>query len=272
MENRVVNYIKRIVYTVLSLYVIACVLLMYFQEKILFHPEEIAKDVEYTYDANFEEKFYEVERGVQLNTLLFPADSVTGNRKLVFFIHGNGENLKTLGGVASSFTDNGYDCFLYDYRGYGKSDGKIDSEARLFADAQILYAKLKLQYAEEDIVIVGYSIGTGIASWLASNNSPSKLILEAPYFSMKKMMEQKYPIFPTFLLHYPLETDKYLKATNCPTFIFHGDKDEVIPFSASQELKKMKPEITLTRLKGLGHTGFMTNAKYKEVLSEILAD
>jgi pimeloyl-ACP methyl ester carboxylesterase len=243
---------------------------MYFQEKLLFHPEEIPKSEKYTYDSDFEEKYYTVEKGVELNTLLFSADTVSENRKLVFFIHGNGENLKTLGGVASSFTDKGYDCFLYDYRGYGKSDGTIDSEARLFADAQILYAQMKQLYAEEDIVIVGYSIGTGIASWLASKNSPDKLILEAPYFSMKNMMENKYPIFPTFLLHYPLENDKHLKATNCRIYIFHGDKDEVVPFSSSQNLKKMKPEITLTRLKGLGHTGFMKNAKYKEVLSEIL--
>ena len=270
MDKRIFKYIKRTIFVLLSIYFVGGALLYFFQEKMLFHPESISKSTKYSYDSNFEEKFYTVEKGVELNTLLFSTDSIKENRKLIFYIHGNGGTLKTLGSVATSFTNRGYDCFMYDYRGYGKSDGVIDSEAKLFSDAQILYNQMKQIYAEEDIVIVGYSIGTGIASWLASKKAPNKLILEAPYFSMKDMMRRNYPIVPTVLLRYPLESDKYLKETNCPIFIFHGDQDSSIPFSSSQNLKKLHPKIEMTRLSGVGHTGFAQNQKYQKVLTEIL--
>lgn len=273
MNKRILKYFKRGIIVLLSLYVIACALLYFFQEKMLFHPETVAKSVRYSYDSNFTEEFYEVEKGIELNSLLFKADSLKGKQgKLIFFIHGNGGNLKTLGGIAPTFTDKGYDCFLYDYRGYGKSDGSITSEADLFSDAQILYDHMKRLYSEKDIIIVGYSIGTGIASWLASNNSPRKLILEAPYFSMRDIMDRQYPIFPKFLLQYPLESNIYLNETTCPIFIFHGDKDEAIPFISSQKLKKSIPTVELFRLKGLGHTGFSENEHYQTELTEILSN
>lgn len=273
MNKRIFKYIKRGFFILFWIYGIGCALLFYFQEKMLFHPEAIDKSVEYSYATDFEEKYYEVEKDVELNTLLFSADSIPNEpRKLIFFIHGNGGNLKTLGGIAPTFTDRGYDCFLYDYRGYGKSGGTIESEASLFADSEILFYEMKKKYGEENIIVVGYSIGTGIASRLASQHSPNKLILEAPYFSMTDMMHQKYYIIPTVLLRYRLETDKYLKETNCPIFIFHGDEDESIPFSSSQRLKKLHPKINFTPLRGLGHTGFAQHEKYQEVLTEILSN
>lgn len=273
MKKGILNYLKRTFIAVLAMYTVGCALLYYFQEKMLFHPEAIEKSVEYSYASDFKEKFYEVEKGVELNTLLFSSDSIsTEHGKLIFFIHGNGGTLKTLGGIVPNFTDRGYDCFLYDYRGYGKSDGIIDSEAKLFSDAQLLYNEMKKRYGEENIIVVGYSIGTGIASWLAANNSPHKLILEAPYFSMKDLMKNKYPIVPSFLLRYPLESDKYLKETKCPIFIFHGNKDQSIPFSSSQKLKKLHPKINLTPLSDVGHTGLAQHKKYQEMLSEILSN
>lgn len=270
MSKRLRTYVKRIITALALVYVLACVILYFFQEKILFHPEKVNKKVTYTYSANFEERFFKVEDEIQLNALLFKADSVVGERKLVFYIHGNAENLTTAGGVASSFTDEGYDFFVYDFRGFGKSDGHIDSEARLFADAQILYSQLRSQYGDERITIVGYSIGTGIASWLAANNHPERLILQAPYFSMKDMMHQQYPIFPSWILKYPLETNLRLQKTTCPIYIFHGTQDDVIPYASSTRLKKMIPSIDLTSIPDLGHTGFMQNPAYQTKLSQIL--
>lgn len=273
MNKRIVNYIKRGFLALILIYMLGFVLLFYFQEKMLFHPESIDRSEHYSYSSDFEEKFYTVEKGIELNTLLFSSDSIPNQaRKLIFFIHGNGGTLKTLGGIAPTFTERGYDCFLYDYRGYGKSDGIIDSEVKLFTDAQILYTEMKRVYGEENMIIVGYSIGTGIASWLASKNSPHKLILEAPYFSMKDMMKMKYPIVPTFILRYPLETNTYLKTAKCPIFVFHGDQDQSIPFSSSEKLKKLHSKINFTPLNGIGHTGIAQHAKYQEVLTEILSN
>ncbi len=271
-KSNIRKYIKRGISLLVVLYVVACILLYSFQEKLLFHPEKVGKSVKYAYSQNFEEQFYQVDDETELNGLLFKADSVSGERKLVFYIHGNAENLTTAGGVASSFTDRGYDLFIYDFRGFGKSDGTIDSEARLFADAQILYSQLKRSYDESNITILGYSIGTGIASWLAAKNHPEQLILQAPYFNMKDMMRQKYPIFPTWLLHYPFETNERLKETTCPIYIFHGTKDTTIPYTSSTKLKQIVPAVDLTPIPDLGHTGFMKNPIYQTKLNEILSN
>ena len=271
MKSRLIKILKRLALVLAALYVLACVLLYFFQEKMLFHPKAISKDVVYSYSKPFEEAFYEVETGVKLNTLLFLSDSTKMEaRKLIFFIHGNGGNLKTLGAAAEKYTDRGYDCFLYDYRGYGKSDGSIDSEKQLFSDAQILYDQLKKRYPEKDIVIVGYSLGSGIAAWLASKNQPAQLILEAPYFSMIDMMRKKYPIFPTFLLRYPLESYRHLAKTNAPIHIFHGDKDAAIPYVSSLQLKQKLPRIHLTTLKGVDHNTIFDNKLYQSTLTKIL--
>ena len=272
MKKRLLQYLKRGIIILGSIYVVTCALVYYFQEKLLFHPEAIPRTTSYSYKHEFKEKFYQVETGIELNTLLFKTDSVKEKRKLVFYIHGNAENLTTAGNVASTYTEQGYDCFVYDYRGYGKSDGEIDSEEGLFADAQILYTKMTSKYTEEDITIVGYSIGSGVAAWLTSKNSPNKLILKAPYFSMKDMMSKKYPILPTFLLRYPLETNERLKEMKCPIYIFHGDKDAAIPYSSSEKLKKEIKTIDLIRLAGVGHTGFSENLTYRTKLSEILSN
>ena len=266
------KYAKRTIWVIGSIYLLTCILALSFQEKLLFHPETVPKSEQYKYPQEFTEKNYQVETGVELNTLLFKSDSTSERRKLVFYIHGNGENLTTAGGLASVYTDLGYDFFVYDYRGYGKSGGKIDSESALFADAQILYSNLLRDYDEENVTILGYSIGTGIAAWLAAKNSPKQLILQAPYFSMKDMMRTKYPFLPTFLLRYPLETNERLKETKCPVYIFHGNKDDIIPYSSSTKLKKIIKTIDLTTLEGLGHTGFMEHPDYQSNIREILTN
>jgi pimeloyl-ACP methyl ester carboxylesterase len=266
------KYAKRTIWVIGSIYLLICILVLSFQEKLLFHPEAVPKTEQYVYTHEFTETNYQVEKGVELNTLLFKSDTTSEKRKLVFYIHGNAENLTTAGGVASTYLNQGYDFFVYDFRGYGKSGGKIDTESALFADAQILYSNLLRDYEEADVTIVGYSIGTGIAAWLAAKNSPSKLILQAPYYSMKDMMRTKYPFLPSFLLRYPLETNERVKEVKCPIYIFHGDQDEAIPYSSSVKLKKVVKTIDLTKLEGLGHTGFMKNPDYQSKIREILSN
>lgn len=270
MNTRLLKYLKRAAIVLGSIYLIACALVYFFQEKLLFHPEAVPKNLSYSYDQEFVEKSYKVANGIDLNTLLFKADSSLN--KLVFYIHGNAENLTTAGGIAPIYLNQGYDLFVYDYRGYGKSDGAIHSEEELFNDVQTLYTELSQAYEEKNITIVGYSIGSGVASWLAANNAPNKLILQAPYYSMKDMMRSKFPILPTFLLRYPLETNERLKEVKCPIYIFHGDKDKSIPYRSSLKLKKEISDIHLTRLTGMGHTGFSQNQTYRTKLSEILSN
>jgi pimeloyl-ACP methyl ester carboxylesterase len=165
----------------------------------------------------------------------------------------------------------GYDVFVFDYRGFGKSKGEIETEEDLYSDAQRAYFLLKQSYGEENIVVVGYSLGTAIAAYIGANNNPRKLILQAPYYSMTDMMKKNYPIVPTLLLKYKLETYKYVQDCRMPIVIFHGDQDKVIPYSSSVRLKKLlKKGDKLIALKGQGHGDIGENKKLLRKLPRVL--
>jgi alpha-beta hydrolase superfamily lysophospholipase len=171
---------KRLIVAVVILagiFVLACAFLYFIQEKLIFHPGKLAKTYKFDFEHNFEERYIPAADGTVLHGLLFKADSSNG---LIFYLHGNAGSAASWGSVAKTYTNLNYDVFIVDYRGYGKSEGAINGEAQLAEDIQAAYDELKKQYAENIIVVLGYSIGTGPASRLASTNSPKLLILQAP--------------------------------------------------------------------------------------------
>jgi hypothetical protein len=160
---------------------------------------------------------------------------------------------------------------MVDYRGYGKSEGAIDGQAQLFQDIQAAYDELKDKYSEDKIIVLGYSIGTGLAAEIASVNNPRLLILQAPYYSLTDMMRHTYPIIPTFILKYKFETNEYIKDCKMPIVIFHGNQDEVIYYGSSIKLKEeFKKQDTLITLVGQGHNGMTENSDYKMEIEKIL--
>lgn len=194
-EKKLITILKIIA----GLYIILCVGLYFFQENLIFFPQKIEKNYQFNFTQDFEELTFQASDGESLNGLLFKADNTKG---LIFYLHGNAGLLRSWGNVASTYTDLNYDIFILDYRGYGKSEGNISSQIQLFEDNQMIYDEIKKKYREEDIIILGYSIGTGLASKLASDNEPKQLILQAPYYSLTDMMSQRFLFIPTFMLKY----------------------------------------------------------------------
>ncbi len=258
----------RIVKLVLILYILICVGLYFFQEKLLFFPDKLDKDHRFSFAQPFEEIDVRTKDGEILNGLLFKADSAKG---LIFYLHGNAGCLDKWGKVAQCYTDLHYNVFILDYPGYGKSEGSIQSKTQLFDAIQSAYDVMKKRFNEDSIVVLGYSIGTGPAAYLAATNDPRLLILQAPYFSLTDMMQHYYPVIPTFLLRYTIQTNEYLKDCKMPVVIFHGDEDEVIPYGSSLKLKiEFKTGDTLVTLRGQGHNGMTDNPDYMEAIKAVL--
>ena len=250
------------------LYAAVCCFFYSKQGDILFAPTKLAENYTFKYPGNFIERKIKTADGTILDGLLFKSDSSKG---LVFYLHGNGGALNTWGDIANIYTGSGYDLFILDYRGYGKSGGKITSEKQFFEDAQTAYNDLGTLYPENKIIIQGYSIGTCPAAMLAAHNRPKMLILQAPYYSMTDLMKKTYPFLPTFLLNYPLNTDAFVKQTKARITIFHGDADRLIYYGASLKLKEdLKPGDTLITLKGQGHMQFPKNPEYLADMKMIL--
>lgn len=238
------------------------------QEKIIFHPEKLDADYTYNISSDFQEFNIKTGDGVTLNALLFKADSSKG---AVIHYHGNSGNISHWEDRTDIYTDLGYDFFIMDYRGFGKSSGTIESESQLFDDAQLVYDTLLTYYKEENIIVEGYSVGSGIAAEIALNNNPKELLLLAPYYGLKDLMRHTYPILPTFLLNYPLATFERIPKINVPITIFHGNEDQVIPFNSSERLSKLlKEEDTFISLNGCGHNAVQSQEGYLNELALIL--
>ena len=254
--------------TILIIYVLVCVLLYFVQEKLIFFPQKLAKEHLFQFDQTFKEKNIKTNDGKVLSGLLFQADS---SRGLIFYLHGNAGSLNSWGDVAKTYTDLNFDVFILDYRGYGKSEGVINSQEQLYGDIQNAYDEMKREYPEDKIIVLGYSIGTGPASKVACENNPRLLILQSPYYSLTDMMRHTYSIIPTFILKYKFETHKHLRDCEIPVVIFHGDEDEVIYYGSSLKLKEeFKNKVQLITLRGQGHNGMSDNEDYRNGLKQLL--
>ena len=251
-----------------SVYVLICLIFYFFQHFFFFRPEILPHEFTYQYPFDFEEKTFEMEDGGQINAIHF---KVPNSRGVIYYLKGNSRSIKGWGKFAKDFVSNGYDFFMMDYRGFGKSRGKR-SEPILYNDAQTLYKWLSTQYSEDQIVIYGRSMGSGIAARIASWNKPKMLILDSPYYSFYHQVKRYGFILPLrWLLRYQIRTDQFFKQIEFPIILIHGTKDRLIPFEHSERLQKIQPHlIHLLPIEGGGHNNLPDYPTYHQYLYDIL--
>ena len=254
--------------TLLIVYLLICISFYFFQHYGFFRPEILSTAFQYKYPFPFEELDFDMEDGGRINAIYF---KVPNSRGVVFYLKGNSKSLKGWGKFAKDFLSNGYDFFMMDYRGFGKSRGKR-SQTRLFNDAQFMYKWLSESYPENKIVLYGRSWGSGIAARIASWNKPAMLILDSPYFSFYYNVNRYLFFIPLrWLLRYDIRTDQYLKAIHCPVHIIHGTHDRLISFSQSMKLKNLYPDkIELHAIEGARHNNLPEYPEFFEKLYHIL--
>lgn len=249
-------------------YVLICVIFYFFQHFFFFRPELLPHEFTYKYPFDFEEKTFEMEDGGRINAIYF---RVPNSRGVIYYLKGNSRSIKGWGKFAKDFVSNGYDFFMMDYRGFGKSRGKR-TEPILYNDAQTLYKWLSSQYEEKEIVVYGRSMGSGIAARIASWNRPKMLILDAPYYSFYHQVKRYGFILPlNWLLRYQIRTDQFFRKIESPVFLIHGTKDRLIPFEHSERLQKINPAlIQLLPIKDGRHNNLPDYPEYHQYLYDIL--
>lgn len=254
-------------------YIILGILLLsvaayFLQEKFIFKPEKLKQDFVFRYEAPFREYFFDIEPGVRINALHFHREDAKG---LILYFHGNTRSIKGWARYARDFYRYDYDVVLVDYRGFGKSTGKR-SEKEMLSDMQFIYDRLKAEFSEKHLIVYGRSMGSGFATKLASDNDPRYLILDAPYYSFRKVVERFLPFLPVrVVLRFHLRTDKWITRVKCPVYILHGTRDWLIPIRHSEALQKISPrQITLIRIHGGGHNNLPAFDEYHNFIRDIL--
>ncbi|MGB5377162.1 alpha/beta hydrolase [Muriicola sp.] len=253
----------------LTAYFLISLLLYILQDYLLFKPEKLPADFQFYYEHQETEEYnVETRDGAVINGLRFKAKDPKG---IVFYLKGNSKSIKGWGKFAVDFTRHGYDVLMVDYRGFGKSTGRRTQKA-VKRDMQVVYDKIKQKVDEKYIILYGRSLGSGFATKLASMNNPRMLILDAPYYSLKKVAKKYIPFMPlSLLLKFPMPTYKWLKYVNCPIHIIHGTDDNLIPYKTSVKLSKIKPvQTTLYTVIGGGHKNLNTFESYHKMLSDII--
>jgi hypothetical protein len=192
----------------------------------------------------------------------------------LLYCHGNAGNISNRLKMLHLLHQLGLNVAIFDYRGYGNSEGKPTEEGTYY-DALATWNYLQTQYniAEENMIIMGRSLGGPIAAWLACRCNPAAVILESTFTSAAELGSDKYSWLPVeWLLKFEYDTREYLKQLKAPVFMAHSTDDEVVPFSHGKRLFKVASEPKMfVELKGSHAEGFLeTKIKYCDCLKEFL--
>jgi pimeloyl-ACP methyl ester carboxylesterase len=238
------------------------------QERLIFRGTRLPADYRFEFAQRFEEISVSVPGG-WLDALHFTQPRPRG---LVFFIHGNAGNLASWTTDVDFYRSVDYDLFIFDFRGYGKSAGRIESEEQLFADVRAAWDAIAPRYRDTPVVIFGRSLGTPLAARLAREVHPRLLVLVTPFTSLAAISRRAYPFAPTWLLKYPLRTDAVVAEVGCPILFVHGTDDEVVPRAHSERLRALARAPTdMLVVAGAGHNDIQEFASYREGLAARLS-
>lgn len=190
---------------------------------------------------------------------------VRGGPKALIYFGGNAEDVAySLPALATAFPD--HSVYLMHYRGYGGSSGS-PSEVALFADALALFDLIHATHAQ--VTVVGRSLGSGVATYLASQRPVERVVLVTPYDSMQELAARYFPYLPVrWLLRDKFESWKYATRIAVPTLIVAAEHDEVIPRANTEALLGgfRAGVATLKVVAGVGHNSISDSPEYITLL------
>ena len=228
--------IFRWVKLVILVYCTIGIAVYYLQDRFILHPVKLEAGKGYAFSQPFTELNLNYDKATNLNLVEFKAtgrsadstplrvngytlaadghekDSTGPEKGVVLFFHDGRGNIGDYAAMSKAITDQGYEFWIMDYPGFGKSTGAMD-EQRLYDLALVFYKLARSRWKPQQIVLYGQGFGTGVAAQLASIRDCRRLILERPYYSMTSKFRRYlflYPLDGRFL-HYHLPTYKYLQ-------------------------------------------------------------
>lgn len=210
------------------LYLLLTVSLFFTQRSLLYYPSHVYVPLAEA-DANkaFQEISVKTEDGIDLKAWYAPATTRTCT---IVFFHGNADSLHTAAQIADPYISAGYGFLVAEYRGYSGLPGE-PTENGLYADGRAYIAELMRRGVDmQQIILMGHSLGTGVAVEMARENPVGGLMLLAPYVSMPKVAQAHYSIFPVgILVRDRFDNAKKIGSIHTPVLIANGAMDEVVP-------------------------------------------
>lgn len=247
---------------VIGVYIVICLLMFLFQRYLIYFPDKTVFFTPRHINLPYENIEYKTSDDISINGWFIPADS---SENTLLFCHGNAGNISHRLESIQIFNRLKLDVFIFDYRGFGKSEGKPDEQGT-YLDAKGAWDFLVKEKDVDPsrIIIFGRSLGSGIASWLARETEPAGLILESSYTSLPDLAAKIYPFFPVrWLSRYNYPTRENLDHIDCPVLFIHSRGDEIIPFDLGEQnfIAASDPK-EFMEIQGSHNDGFMVSGQY----------
>lgn len=243
-----------------GLYLAALAGLYVFQREMIYLPgvaQLAAAELALPTHSRFEPFDVTTADGLHLQGLWVPEG---GKPLTIVFFHGNADNIRTAAPLMSPFVEAGYGVLVVEYRGYNGLAGQ-PSEQALYTDARAYIDALKAKGVEERrVVLYGHSLGTGVATQMAIEYPDiAALALAAPYLSVARVAQHRFPIFPAELLTFDrFDNLAKISSVKAPLLVGQGDRDLVIPVAHGRSLFAAAREPKTFRLfPGKGHSDFL---------------
>ena len=235
--------------------------LRWLESMMTFQPDRMTEKEKSLVPEGAESVWFNSADGTRLHGWFFESQSGAETATVIFF-HGNGGNIGNVGWVGQRFAKRGFDVLVFDYRGYGASDGVAANESDLYADgdAAVAFVRNVKGARPEQIVLYGQSLGTAIVADVASRGVFGAVVLESGLSSASSVAASAIPWLPRFL-HFlgknRFESARKLTSVKTPILITHGDPDHTIPTTESQLLFASANEPKkLLIFRGAGHNVF----------------
>ncbi len=273
---------KKIIYVLIFIVSIIVLIIGWnkLQEYIFFHPwNDIISYKKLQEIDEFKEIKIKNDE-VNLSGWFWNIGNKDGKNPLVIFFGGNAQNSSNTlynyyqSGTMKNVFGN-YNLMLIDYPGYGMSKGKPSDDSMFIASKYIFeYATKMSEVNIDNIVIMGYSIGTGVASYCASENDASGLILVAPYDKALSLYNDAIDSFHgsvASLAKYSFDSSTYAENVTEPTLIFTSKKDEVINYKHSLDLAGHFSELDdVVILENVNHNGYFSQTEVLNTITNFL--
>lgn len=247
------------------------------EKSITFHPERAAARGVWTAPQGAEDVWFEVASGARLHGWYFRAEGQEARGTVIYF-HGNGGNVSYVVWMGTAYARRGFDALLFDYRGYGRSEGEVTDERGIYEDADAAYDYVVRERGAraERLVLHGQSLGTTAAADLAARRECGAVVLESGLSSAREMAGVVLPWLPRFargLTRNKFDSAAKLAGVRRPVLVIHGDRDEVIPVSQGRALYEAAagPKRLLV-FEGAAHNDLAVVAgpKYMNAVAEFL--
>lgn len=264
--------IKMLLFTLVVGYIVFGAVIYIFQHKLVYFP---TKDVDmnpHDIGLEYESIFIKVDEDVKIHAWYVPKKDA---KTTLFFLHGNGGNISHRLDSIKLFNSLEMNVLIFDYRGYGNSEGSAN-EQNTYDDAKSAWEYLLKDKGvkPEDIIIFGRSLGGTIAANLGSTLKPKAIILESTFTTVNELVSDIYSYVPKMLIRFKYETTKYLKDINCPILVVHSVDDDIIPYRFGEAVfgNANEPK-TFVKISGDHNHGFLQSKEiYLPALKKFLQE